>query len=182
MTLCVRSKQPRTIKTIIYSDIFTSLRRIKVQSLAVQGIVQSGLLLLCTELTLFCIELPENCVCLNQSELSNFFHLCYYGGYDMQKILKTTKCFENPKRRAGDILVSYVNNLVQHNFLFLVSTWSGCEERVPPELGYPEKSYFQNLFPICNVSFETVRLLCVLSRGECTHNSFFTYIISWNWN
>ena len=33
----------------------------------------SGLLLLCTELTLFCIELPENCFNLNQSELSNLF-------------------------------------------------------------------------------------------------------------
>ena len=33
----------------------------------------SGLLLLCTELTLLYIELPENCVYLNQSELSNFF-------------------------------------------------------------------------------------------------------------
>lgn len=33
----------------------------------------SGLLLLCTELTLFCIELPENCIYLNQSEVSNFF-------------------------------------------------------------------------------------------------------------
>ena len=33
----------------------------------------SGLLLLCTELTLFCSELPENCIYLNQSELSNFF-------------------------------------------------------------------------------------------------------------
>ena len=33
----------------------------------------SGLLLLCTELTFFCIELPENCIYLNQSELSNFF-------------------------------------------------------------------------------------------------------------
>ena len=33
----------------------------------------SGLLLLCTELTLFSIELPENCMYLNQSELSNFF-------------------------------------------------------------------------------------------------------------
>ena len=32
----------------------------------------SGLLLLCTELTLFCIELPENCIYLNQSEVSNF--------------------------------------------------------------------------------------------------------------
>ena len=32
----------------------------------------SGLLLLCTELTLFCTELPENCIYLNQSELSNF--------------------------------------------------------------------------------------------------------------
>ena len=32
-----------------------------------------GLLLCCTELTLFCIELPENCIYLNQSELSNFF-------------------------------------------------------------------------------------------------------------
>ena len=33
----------------------------------------SGLLLLCTELTFFCIELPGNCIYLNQSELSNFF-------------------------------------------------------------------------------------------------------------
>ena len=32
-----------------------------------------GLLLRCTELTLFCIELPENCIYPNQSELSNFF-------------------------------------------------------------------------------------------------------------
>ena len=39
----------------------------------VQGIVQLGLLLLCTELTLFCTELPENCIYLNQSELSYFF-------------------------------------------------------------------------------------------------------------
>ena len=33
----------------------------------------SGLLLLCTELTLFCIELPEDCIYLNQSELDIFF-------------------------------------------------------------------------------------------------------------
>ena len=33
----------------------------------------SGLLFLCTELTLLYIELPENCVYLNQSELSKFF-------------------------------------------------------------------------------------------------------------
>ena len=33
----------------------------------------SGLLLLCTELTLFCTELPENYIYLNKSELSNFF-------------------------------------------------------------------------------------------------------------
>ena len=33
----------------------------------------SGLLLLCTELTLFCIELLENCIYLNQQELGNFF-------------------------------------------------------------------------------------------------------------
>ena len=39
----------------------------------VQGIVQLGLLLLCTELTLFCAELPENCIYLNQSELSYSF-------------------------------------------------------------------------------------------------------------
>ena len=31
MKLCVRSKQPRTIKTIVYNDVFTSLRRKKVQ-------------------------------------------------------------------------------------------------------------------------------------------------------
>ena len=30
-------------------------------------------ILLCTELTLFCTELPENCIYLNQLELSNFF-------------------------------------------------------------------------------------------------------------
>ena len=28
---------------------------------------------LCTELTLFCTELPKNCIYLNQSQLSNFF-------------------------------------------------------------------------------------------------------------
>ena len=38
-----------------------------------QGIVLSSLLLLCTELTLVCMELPENYICLNQSELSKFF-------------------------------------------------------------------------------------------------------------
>ena len=36
VTLCVRLKQPRTIKTTIYNDIFTSLRRNTVQSLAKQ--------------------------------------------------------------------------------------------------------------------------------------------------
>ena len=36
VTWCVRSKQPRTIKTIIYNDIFTSLRRKKIQSSAKQ--------------------------------------------------------------------------------------------------------------------------------------------------
>ena len=65
-----------TIKTIIYSDIFTSLRPKKVQLSPVQGIVQSILLFLCTELTLYCIELPENCIYLKQSELSNFSCIC----------------------------------------------------------------------------------------------------------
>ena len=36
MTLCVQSKQPRMIKTVIYNDIFISLRRRKVQSPAEQ--------------------------------------------------------------------------------------------------------------------------------------------------
>ena len=36
VALCVRSKQPRTIKTITHNDIFTSLRRVKVQSSAKQ--------------------------------------------------------------------------------------------------------------------------------------------------
>ena len=44
-----------------------------ISGLTVQGIVQPGLLLLCTELTLFCNELPENCIYLNKSELSSFF-------------------------------------------------------------------------------------------------------------
>ena len=69
MTLCVRSKQPRTIKTLIYYDIFISLRRIKVQSPTKQFKELFNL----AELTLFFIELPENCIYLNQSELSNFF-------------------------------------------------------------------------------------------------------------
>ena len=33
----------------------------------------SGLLFLCIELTLFCIELPENYIYLNHSKLGNFF-------------------------------------------------------------------------------------------------------------
>ena len=33
----------------------------------------SGCYYLCTELTLFLVELFENCIYLNQSELSNFF-------------------------------------------------------------------------------------------------------------
>ena len=69
MTLCVRSKQSRTIKTLICYNIFTSLRRIKVQSLTKQFKELFNL----AELTLFFIELPENCIYLNQSELSDFF-------------------------------------------------------------------------------------------------------------
>ena len=58
----------------------------------------SGLLLLCTELTLFCIELPENCIYLNQSELSNFFMyvideliLYIYGGSHVINDLSSRK-------------------------------------------------------------------------------------------
>ena len=46
------------------------IKKFKVR-LTVQGVVESGLLLLYTELTLFCIDSPENCSYLNQSELSN---------------------------------------------------------------------------------------------------------------
>ena len=82
---CIRSKQPRTIKTIIYKDIFTSLKRKKlIVRLNSSRNVQSGLLLLCTGLTLFCIELPENCIYLHQSELSNF-HM-----YLISKVIKLT--------------------------------------------------------------------------------------------
>ena len=82
---CIRSKQPRTIKTIIYNDIFTSLKRKKlIVRLNSSRNVQSGLLLLCTGLTLFCIELPENCIYLHQSELSNFYM------YLISKVIKLT--------------------------------------------------------------------------------------------
>ena len=64
----VRSKQKYTM----IFNIFQAQKSSK-SGLTVQGIVQSGLLLLYTELTLFCNELPENCIYLNQSELSNFF-------------------------------------------------------------------------------------------------------------
>ena len=36
VTICARLKQPRAIKTIIYNDIFTTLRHKKVQSPAKQ--------------------------------------------------------------------------------------------------------------------------------------------------
>ena len=63
---CIRSKKPRTIKTIIFNDIFTSLKRKKlIVLLNSSRNVQSGLLLLCTGLTLFSIELPENCIYLH---------------------------------------------------------------------------------------------------------------------
>ena len=71
---CNRSKQPRTIKTIIFNDIFSSLKCKKlIERLNSSRNVQSGLLLLCTELILFCIELPENYIYLHQSEPSNFY-------------------------------------------------------------------------------------------------------------
>ena len=44
----------------------------KVQSLAKQSEELFSLVCYCAELT-FYIELPENCIYLNQSELSNFF-------------------------------------------------------------------------------------------------------------
>ena len=66
MKLCVRSKQPRKIKTIVYNDVLHLWGARKFN-------IRPGLLLLCTELTLFCIELPENCIYLDKSELSSFF-------------------------------------------------------------------------------------------------------------
>ena len=49
----------------------------------------SGLLLLSTELTLLCIELPENCIYLNQTELSNF---CMYLINTVIEMLPDTDC------------------------------------------------------------------------------------------
>ena len=76
MTLCVRSKQPRTIKTIIYNNTFTSIRRKKVQSRVKQ--FKKLFSLVCY---FFALNKPssalnylkKNCIYLNQSELSNFF-------------------------------------------------------------------------------------------------------------
>ena len=45
-------------------NIFKAQKNLK-SGLTTLGIVQSGLLLLCTELTLFCIELLESCIYLN---------------------------------------------------------------------------------------------------------------------
>ena len=53
-----------------YFHIFKAQKSSK-SGWTVEGIVRSGLLLLCTELTLFCIELPNNFIHLNQSEQSN---------------------------------------------------------------------------------------------------------------
>ena len=53
----------------------------------VQVIVQSGLLVLCTESTLFCNELPENYIYLNQSELSSFFMYLIRSKTASQRIL-----------------------------------------------------------------------------------------------
>ena len=60
----------------------------------------SGLLLLCTKWTLFCSKSPENCIYLNQSELSNFFmyliraeiiRLIWSHKYDFRKKLHDTR-------------------------------------------------------------------------------------------
>ena len=53
-----------------YFHIFKAQKSSK-SGWTVEGIVRSGLLFLFTELTLFCIELPNNFIHLNQSELSN---------------------------------------------------------------------------------------------------------------
>ena len=60
----------------------------------------SGLLLLCTELTLFCTELPENCIYLNQSELSNFF--MFYMFYSLKK---------NEFQISGPIPIAFIDQL-----------------------------------------------------------------------
>lgn len=68
----------------------------------------SGLLLLCTELTLFCIELPENCIYLNQSELSNFF----------MYIIRPEKKNSGPLGPEGDFLSLYAVHVASNAVLF----------------------------------------------------------------
>ena len=48
-------------------------------------------LFFCNELTLFCIVLPENCIYLNQSELSNFF-MSIISAKIIRVISKSNKC------------------------------------------------------------------------------------------
>ena len=94
MTLCVRSKQPRTIKTIIYNNTFTSIRRKKVQSR-----VKQFKKLFSPVCYFFALNKPssalnylkKNCIYLNQSELSNFFMYLSYEFWITRKWMKWVK-------------------------------------------------------------------------------------------
>ena len=58
------------------------------------------LLLLCPELTFFCIELPENCIYPNQSELGSFFMYLIIMVIELSGVLfslKSNELFQNRK-------------------------------------------------------------------------------------
>ena len=52
------------------------------------------LLLLCPELTFFCIESPENCIYLNQSELGSFFMYLIIMVIELSGVLFSLKSYE----------------------------------------------------------------------------------------
>ena len=101
-----------------------------------QGIVLSGLLLLCTELTLVCMELPENYICLNQSELSKFF--MYLINHLMRYMKKITQ--------RSPIAVTRSSN---YFYLDHFSTFSIFDKKVPMLAQLAEKEwqrYLQSKF------------------------------------
>ena len=81
----------------------------------------SGCYYLCTELTLFLVELFENCIYLNQSELSNFFT------YIIIKEPKKT-CYSRSERSTRLRLVLLLTSLVS------LKIWSIVLVEVPARI------------------------------------------------
>ena len=86
---------------------------------------------LCTRLTLFCIILPENCIYLNQSELSNFF---------MYVIIMVTAQFFLHDFALSQCWLFLQQNVISWIYSLLYGSQCGCHV-IDPNLRSPVASY-----------------------------------------